>query len=49
VTALAAAAGAWCARVHEVPANRDAVRAAEAWRTGAAGVPVTGRLGEGMT
>jgi dihydropteroate synthase len=48
VTALAAAAGAWCARVHEVPANCDAVRVAEAWRTAAAGVPVTGRLGEGM-
>jgi dihydropteroate synthase len=26
VTALAAAAGAWCVRVHEVPANADAVR-----------------------
>jgi dihydropteroate synthase len=35
VTALAAAAGAWCARVHEVPANSDAVRVAEAWRTAA--------------
>jgi len=32
VTALAAAGGAWCARVHEVPANFDAVRIAEAWR-----------------
>jgi dihydropteroate synthase len=32
VTALAATAGAWCARVHEVPANSDAVRVAEAWR-----------------
>ena len=30
-TALAAAAGAWCARVHEVPANVDAVRVAQAW------------------
>jgi dihydropteroate synthase len=37
VTALAAAAGAWCARVHEVPANSDAVRVAEAWRTAASG------------
>ena len=46
VTALAAAAGAWCARVHEVPANSDAVRVAEAWRAAAAGVPVTGRLKE---
>jgi dihydropteroate synthase len=35
VTALAAAAGAWCARVHEVPANADAVRVAAAWRTAA--------------
>ena len=35
VTALAAAAGAWCARVHEVPANADAVRIAEAWRSAA--------------
>jgi dihydropteroate synthase len=32
VTALAAGAGAWCARVHEVPPNVDAVRIAEAWR-----------------
>jgi dihydropteroate synthase len=35
VTALAAAEGAWCARVHEVPANSDAVRVAEAWRAAA--------------
>jgi dihydropteroate synthase len=32
ITALAAAQGAWCVRVHEVPANADAVRVAEAWR-----------------
>jgi dihydropteroate synthase len=32
VTALAAAAGAWCCRVHEVPGNADAARVAEAWR-----------------
>ena len=32
VTALAAAAGAWCVRVHKVPANSDAVRVAAAWR-----------------
>jgi dihydropteroate synthase len=31
VTALAAAAGAWCVRVHEVPLNADAVRVAAAW------------------
>src|SRR5580700_8535076 len=43
VTALAAAAGAWCARVHRVPGNADAVRVAEAWRQAAgAGSPVPG-------
>jgi dihydropteroate synthase len=31
-TALAAAEGAWCVRVHQVPANADAVRVAAAWR-----------------
>jgi dihydropteroate synthase len=36
VTALAAAAGAWCARVHKVPANVDAVRVAAAWHAAAA-------------
>ena len=36
VTALAAAAGAWCVRVHNVPANADAVRVAAAWRAAAA-------------
>jgi dihydropteroate synthase len=30
-TALAAAAGAWCVRVHQVPGNADAVRVAAAW------------------
>jgi len=35
VTALAAAAGAWCSRVHEVPGNSDAVHVAEAWRAAA--------------
>ena len=39
VTALAAAAGAWCARVHEVPANADAVRVGEAWREAASREP----------
>ncbi len=47
VTALAAAAGAWCVRVHEVPGNADAVRVAEAWRhaalaPGSASLPVPG-------
>ena len=36
VTALAAAAGAWCVRVHEVRASADAVRVAAAWRAGGA-------------
>jgi dihydropteroate synthase len=36
VTALAAVAGAWCVRVHQVPANADAVRVAAAWRAAAA-------------
>ena len=35
VTALAATAGAWCTRVHQVPGNADAVRVAEAWRQAA--------------
>ena len=35
VTALAATAGAWCSRVHEVPGNSDAVHVAEAWRAAA--------------
>jgi dihydropteroate synthase len=39
VTALAAAAGAWCVRVHNVPANADAVRVAAAWRAVAARPP----------
>ena len=32
ITALAAVAGAWCVRVHQVPPNVDAVRVAAAWR-----------------
>jgi dihydropteroate synthase len=32
ITALAAVAGAWCVRVHEVPPNADAVLVAAAWR-----------------
>ncbi|WP_203758100.1 dihydropteroate synthase [Cellulomonas chitinilytica] len=38
VSALAAAAGAWCVRVHEVAGSADAVRVAAAWRH--AGAPV---------
>ena len=37
VTALAAAAGAWCVRVHEVRGSADAVRVAAAWRAAAVG------------
>ena len=36
VSALAATTGAWCVRVHQVPANADAVRVAAAWREAAA-------------
>jgi dihydropteroate synthase len=32
ITALAAAAGAWCVRVHNVRPNADAVRATAAWQ-----------------
>jgi dihydropteroate synthase len=35
ITALAAAAGAWCVRVHRVRPNADAVRVAAAYRAGA--------------
>lgn len=34
VTALAALAGAWCVRVHDVAGSADAVRVAAAWRAG---------------
>lgn len=33
VSALAAAHGAWCVRVHDVPASADAVRVAAAWQS----------------
>ncbi|WP_026123212.1 dihydropteroate synthase [Nocardiopsis chromatogenes] len=36
LTALSAAAGAWCVRVHDVRPSADAVRVAAAWRTGGA-------------
>lgn len=36
ITALSAAAGAWAVRVHDVPANRDAVAVASAWGSGRA-------------
>lgn len=41
-SALAAAAGAWCVRVHEVRGSADAVRVAAAWHQ-AATEPATGR------
>ncbi|MFS0701190.1 dihydropteroate synthase [Cellulomonas sp. 179-A 4D5 NHS] len=37
VSALAAAAGAWCVRVHEVAGSADAVRVAAAWRRAGGG------------
>jgi dihydropteroate synthase len=37
ISALAATAGAWCVRVHQVRANADAVRVAAAWRAAEAG------------
>ncbi len=39
VTALAAMAGAWCVRVHQVPGNHDAVRVAAAWAQAGAELP----------
>jgi dihydropteroate synthase len=36
ISALAAAAGAWCVRVHTVPGNSDAVRVAARWREASA-------------
>jgi dihydropteroate synthase len=43
ISALAAAAGAWCVRVHAVPGNADAVRVAARWR---AAWPGSGQPGE---
>src|ERR1700761_744967 len=51
-TALAAAAGAWCVRVHQVPANADAVRVAAAWQAAApprSGPDSTARRGPART
>ncbi|MBV9794949.1 MAG: dihydropteroate synthase [Actinobacteria bacterium] len=42
ITALAAAAGAWCVRVHRVPANADAVRVAAAWQAAEPAGPGSG-------
>ncbi|WP_258724318.1 dihydropteroate synthase [Cellulomonas sp. NS3] len=43
VSALAAAAGAWCVRVHEVAGSADAVRVAAAWRHAGGDARGTGR------
>jgi dihydropteroate synthase len=48
VSALAAAMGAWCVRVHEVAGSADAVRVAAAWRAAGAG-RTDGRPGAGLT
>jgi dihydropteroate synthase len=49
VSALAAAAGAWCVRVHAVAANADAVRVAARWAgargSGAPGKPAASSAG----
>jgi dihydropteroate synthase len=39
LSALTAAAGAWCVRVHAVPGNADAVRVAARWREASAAGP----------
>ncbi len=39
VSALAAHAGAWCVRVHDVPGSADAVRVAAAWTAAAVAPP----------
>jgi dihydropteroate synthase len=39
ITALTAAAGAWCVRVHQVPLNADAARVAAAWQAAARSRP----------
>jgi len=47
ITALAAAAGAWCVRVHDVRPSADAVRVVQAWRS-AQGSATIHRAEEGM-
>lgn len=44
ISALSAAAGAWCVRVHTVRASADAVKVAQAW-TAASGEPQVGSPG----
>ena len=45
VSALAAAAGAWCVRVHAVAANADAVRVAARWAAAAGSAAPAGAAG----
>ncbi len=45
ISGLAAAAGAWGVRVHDVAASRDAVAVARAWRSGTAGSGTAGAGG----
>jgi dihydropteroate synthase len=45
ISALAAAAGAWGVRVHDVAASRDAVTVAGAWNRGGAPPAGEGRAG----
>ncbi|MFC6006921.1 dihydropteroate synthase [Angustibacter luteus] len=40
-TVIAAMAGSWCVRVHDVPGNADAVRVVQATRSGAPGMAVS--------
>ncbi|MDQ3432651.1 MAG: dihydropteroate synthase [Actinomycetota bacterium] len=45
ISALAAAHGVWCVRVHEVAASLDAVRVAAAWRAAEGSASVKGVIG----
>jgi dihydropteroate synthase len=49
VTTLAAAAGAWCVRVHAVRASADAVRVVAAWQRGRSGAPAGDSTGRPAT
>lgn len=48
LTALAAANGAWCVRVHKVPPNADAVKVAAAWRSARDGNDVVLAIGANL-
>lgn len=47
-SALAAAGGAWCVRVHSVPATRDAVRVAAAWAGSPAEIVAAAAVGDAV-